>query len=69
MQEVEETEKRKVTSPVSSRRGDFFNLRCSRNMKLVLKFQKPPLINKNFSLKMVINQGPVQSRESDAFIT
>lgn len=35
-------------------------------MKLVLQFQKLPLINDNFSLKSVINQGPVQSRESDA---
>ena len=43
-QEVKEKDTSKVTPPVPSKRGDFFNLRCPRNMKLfteMLKKKKP----------------------------
>lgn len=56
----------KVTSSTSWRK-DFSNLRCFGDIKLVLKFQKLPLINKNLCLKTDINQGSVQSRESGWF--
>jgi len=46
MQKVEKIDVSKDTSPMSLRR-DLFKLTCPRNMKLVLKFQKPPLINSN----------------------
>lgn len=66
MQKDEETDVRKVTFSMSRRSRDFFNLlkkyktSVSRSIKLVFKFQKLPLIDKNLGLKMVINWGPVQ---------
>lgn len=66
MQKAEEADMSKVTSSTSWRK-DFSNLRCFRDIKLVLKFQKLPLINKNLGLKTDIHQGPVQSRESGWF--
>ena len=39
-QEVKEKDTSKVTPPVPSKRGDFFNLRCPRNMKLFTEMLK-----------------------------
>jgi len=66
MHKTEERDVSKFTSSMSWRR-DFFNLRCSKDIKLVLKFQKLPLNNKSLGLKTVTNQGPMQSRESGCF--